>query len=163
MLNCDRVSDNGITTLRLEGQINEESNPKFVFKDLSGRVQINLRGIDYIDSSGLRDWIKAISSVPAEVELEFHEVSVRFVYQLNMSLNARGRARVVSFMAPYYCGSCEKQRDTLLVSEAYPKHLGRPEAISVPGQACSECAGNLLFDELPEEYFLFLKMQLLGH
>ena len=82
------------------------------------------------------------------------------MYQLNMSLNARGPARVISFMAPYYCGGCDKSRDALLVSEAHPQQLGRADSISVPSQRCADCGSNLIFDELPEEYFLFLKMQL---
>lgn len=163
MLKCGRERNEGITTLRLEGDIDEEFDLQGVFRDLNGKVHINLRGVQYIDSSGLRDWIQAVGAVPNACEIEFHEVSIRFVYQLNMSLNARGPARVISFMAPYYCNRCDRQRDTLLVVDAYPQQLGRPEAISVPAQRCPDCGESLLFDELPEEYFLFLKMQLKGH
>lgn len=160
MLDLKAEKVNGTTHLVVSGEIDEECNIGETFKQLDGRVVVNLRNVSYVDSSGLREWIKAISNVPARCQLELHEVSVRFVYQLNMSLNARGRGRVVSFMAPYYCGRCEKRRDVLLVPEAHAKDLGRADAIAVPTQKCPDCGQVLIFDELPEEFFLFLKMQL---
>jgi hypothetical protein len=159
VVKLERKQAEGATQLTLRGEIDEEFDLHEEFRRLSGAVSINLREVDYIDSSGLREWIKAVSAIPRECRVEFHEVSVRFVYQLNMSLNARGHGRVVSFIAPYYCGRCDQRRDTLLVVDAYPQQLGRAESISVPSQQCSECGTALVFDELPEEYFLFLKMQ----
>lgn len=158
-MKCERKTVDGTTHLTLRGEVDEDFNLHEEFARLQGPVCFNLREVTYIDSSGLREWIQAVEKIPRECRVEFHEVSVRFIYQLNMSLNARGHGRVVSFISPYYCGRCDKRRDVLLVIDAHPQELGRPDAVTVPQQQCSECGNPLIFDELPEEYFMFLKMQ----
>src|SRR6195952_4114257 len=79
------------------------------------RMVLDLAGVQFINSLGVRDWIRMMTAAQrAGVEIELRRVSEPVVHQLNMIIATRGTARVTSFFAPYTCDTCGRE-DTLLL------------------------------------------------
>src|ERR1041384_1522966 len=68
------------------------------------RLVLDLGGITFINSLGVRDWIRMQGTAQgSDTAIELRRVSEPLVHQLNMIIATRGSARVTSFFAPYAC------------------------------------------------------------
>ena len=117
-------------------------------------VRLDLAGITFINSLGVREWIRFLATAAAtNVRLELARVSEPLIQQLNMIVAARGHADVLSFYAPYACDHCGREDSLLLELAVYRQHLlaGNP-----PGATCPECGSPMVFNDFPQRYFLFL-------
>lgn len=119
-----------------------------------GRLALDLGGVTFINSLGVRDWIRMQSAATERgIQLELHRVAEVIVHQLNMILATRGTSRVSSFFAPYSCDSCGRE-DTLLVDAvAFGPQLAQ---LQPPAMTCPECGSAMAFNDFPERYFSFL-------
>lgn len=135
----------------IKGDITEASSLSTLVPLLVGRVDFDLSQVAYINSLGVRDWIRFLRSANIQ-GYEFHACSVPFVLQAAMIPPMLGRGTVVSFFAPYYCDSCDHQEDRLLQSAAILAAGYAP-----PVFQCPSCGGTLSLDDLPERYLAFLR------
>lgn len=135
----------------IKGDITEASSLATLVPLLVGRVDFDLSQVAYINSLGVRDWIRFLRSVNIQ-GYEFHACSVPFVLQAALIPQMLGRGTVVSFFAPYYCESCDHQEDRLLQSAAILAANYTP-----PVFHCPSCDGTLELDDLPERYLAFLR------
>jgi ABC-type transporter Mla MlaB component len=137
----------------LSGEINENCDLTELKRALAGDVELDLENITRINSCGVREWVNFMRSLDERVErITFARCSPTVVLQLNTIYNFRGRARVVSFFAPYVCEVCHVDEYRLLdVAEHFPH--GDPH---LPAFRCQRCGGVMMFDELPERYLSFL-------
>ena len=120
----------------------------------NGQLVLDLAGITFINSLGVRDWIRLLAAAQqAGLAVELRRVSEPLVHQLNMIIAARGAAQVTSFYAPYACDACGREESLLLDAIAQRERLLRLEP---PPMACPECAAPLAFNDFPERYFSFL-------
>lgn len=152
------VSDDGadgVTRLTIRGPLDDQAGIESAFRDLTGPVEVDLSGLGPIVSEGIRLWVLAVSGVAEGCRLEFHRVPVAMIEQFNLIENARGRGRVLTFEAPYFCVACDAERDILL--EVGSEEFGGPGPPRPPARACPECEADLQFDDLPERYFTFLE------
>ena len=118
------------------------------------RLVLDLGGVTFINSLGLRDWIRMLAGAQrAAIAIELRRVAEPIVHQMNMILAARGGARVVSFFAPYLCGGCGREDAVLLETAAHAAALARRTA---PRVTCTECGDPMEFNDFPERYFSFL-------
>lgn len=109
---------------------------------------LDLAEVRRINSVGVREWIRAMKTIPTDVVVYWDNVSTAMVAQLNMIANFNGHSRVRSFYAPYYCPACDlEQRFLLQVSDV--RGGGSPTA---PEHSCAECGGPLEFDDIEEDY-----------
>jgi CheY-like chemotaxis protein len=140
----------------IKGDITEASSLTTLVPLLVGRVDFDLSQVEYINSLGVRDWIRFLRSANIQ-GYEFHACSVPFVLQAAMIPPMLGRGTVVSFFAPYYCESCDHHEDKLLQSAAILAAGHAP-----PVFQCPSCGGTLALDDLPERYLAFLRPEHTG-
>lgn len=119
-----------------------------------GLLRMDLRGVSFINSLGVRDWIRLLQQLRgAAIQLELVAVSEALIHQFNMIAAARGNATVKSFFAPYACDRCGRDESVLLDTT---DHRSALEAGRAPSLPCSECGEPMAFNDFPERYFSFL-------
>jgi len=116
------------------------------------RVEFDLSGVRYMNSSGVRNWA-AFLRLLKESEYAFVRCSVAFTSQAGMVPAVVGKGRVVSFLAPYHCDECDRSEERLLQTAA----LTTPSPAIPPRFRCSQCGGDLAFDDVAERYFAFIE------
>ena len=141
--------------LALAGAIDEAAAlSELLARARGGRVVLDLAGVTFINSLGVRDWIRLMAAAQqAGLDVELRRVSEPLVHQLNMIIATRGAARVTSFHAPYACDACGREESLLIDAVAHRERLLRLEP---PPMACPECAAPMAFNDFPERYFSFL-------
>lgn len=145
-------------SVMLRGDITEKTDFGSLRAQLgAGRdIGFNMNGVRYLNSTGIRRWVEFIDSLPPDTSYSFVRCSVAFVTQLGMVSRALGRGKVVSFLAPYRCDTCDRETEQLLqtASLAIPvgKNLPNPPAFD-----CTQCGGPLELDEMPERFFAFMQ------
>jgi CheY-like chemotaxis protein len=116
------------------------------------RVEFDLAGVRYMNSSGVRNWA-AFLRLLKESDYSFLRCSVAFTSQAGMVPAVIGKGHVLSFLAPYHCDECDRSEERLLQSAA----LTAPTPSIPPRFRCSQCGGDLAFDDVAERYFAFLE------
>jgi hypothetical protein len=139
----------------LAGRIDEAVHLDELVDEIAAReVVINTAGVYFLNSVGVRDWIRLLRGLDghgAAVVLE--ACSEPLVAQLNLIPNARGKAIIRSLHAPYLCDACGLDAAMLLPVEP---HVDALRAMQPPPVACPECGGAMHMADLPERYFTFL-------
>jgi anti-anti-sigma regulatory factor len=121
-----------------------------------GRLVLDLAAITFINSLGVRDWIRMQAAAQkANVAVELRRVSEPLVHQLNMIVATRGAAQVTSFFAPYACDACGREESLLIDATLHRERLLR---LDPPPMTCPECAAQMVFNDFPERYFSFFSM-----
>lgn len=112
-----------------------------------------LKEVTRINSVGVKAWIKYFQSVAAQgVTLVFHECSTAVVEQINLISNFVCGGRVESIYVPFCCGACNTELLGLFRSEDLLTNR-----LELPELPCGKCSGKATFDDIPDEYFAFLK------
>ena len=134
----------------IKGDITEASSFHGLVPLLVGRVDFDLSQVSYINSLGVREWIRFLRDVNIQ-GYELHACSVPFVLQASVIPAMIGRGTVVSFFAPYYCDGCDHHDDKLLQSAAV-----LAADYETPVFQCPRCSGTMELDDIPERYLAFL-------
>src|SRR5206468_2899770 len=129
----DRVTDTrGRMTIEpsndqlvLGGSIDETSAlNELLARAVNGRLALDLAAITFINSLGVRDWIRMQSeATKSGVHIELRRVSEPIIHQLNMIIATRGTGRVTSFFAPYACDACGREESLLVDAIAHAAGL----------------------------------------
>ncbi len=148
------LADDG-TQLVLSGAVDESAGlVELVGRARAGRLVLDLAGVTFINSLGVRDWIRMQAAAQAQqLHVELRRVSEPIVHQLNMIIATRGSATVSSFFAPYACDRCGRE-DSLLVDAL--ANADKLAALEAPVMTCPECGAAMAFNDFPERYFSFL-------
>lgn len=143
------------SALVCEGAIDERAAlPRLLEHADAGRVVLDLAGISFINSLGVRAWCQLQQLARSiDVQLELRRVSVRLVHQLNIVPATRTASIVTSFLAPYHCEHCGHEEDVLIDVTRDGVDLARHRP---PEKMCEECRAMLVFSEPAELYFAFL-------
>lgn len=140
------------TVVVLTGQLDEHGELARAVQGLRGSVTLDCEGIDFINSLGLREWVRALRELRANgVAIRLRRCSEAIVMQLNMIREARAPAE--SFYAPYVCRGCRRRSAHCVDIEPHRELLQRGE---VPELVCSVCGDAMVLDEIPERYLAFL-------
>lgn len=119
-----------------------------------GRLALDLAGITFINSLGVRDWIRMqAAATRAGIQIELRRTAEVIIHQLNMIIATRGTAQVTSFFAPYACDACGREESLLVDAIAHADQLAR---LQPPQMICPECGAPMAFNDFPERYFSFL-------
>lgn len=151
-LNWSARPDGDSQFIELAGDIDEDANFEELENALKGKptARIDLRGIERINSIGVREWVNFIRRASESTAITLERCSSVVVTQLNMIANFAGKAVVASIVAPYVCDACGNEEDVLLnltsVDPSDPNLATRP---------CPECSESMELDDLPESYFAF--------
>jgi len=141
--------------LVLAGAIDEVAAlHELVGRARNGRLSLDLAGVTFINSLGVRDWIRMQAAAQhSSLTVELHRVAEPLVHQLNMIIATRGTATVTSFFAPYACDACGREESLLIDAIANRDGLSR---LVPPTMICPECGAPMAFNDFPERYFSFL-------
>ena len=141
--------------LALAGAIDEHSDLLAILdRAQGGHLALDLSGITFINSLGVRDWIRLQAQAQARgIVVELRRVAEPIVHQLNMIIATRGASRVISFFAPYACDACGREDSLVVDAVANAAGLAKLQA---PAQKCPECGAQMAFNDFPERYFSFL-------
>ncbi|MCW5802491.1 MAG: hypothetical protein KIT31_08890 [Deltaproteobacteria bacterium] len=143
--------------LVLAGSIDETSAlHELPARARSGRLVLDLAAITFINSLGVRDWIRMqLAAQKAGLAVELRRVSEPLMHQLNMIVATRGSAAVTSFYAPYACDACGREESLLIDAIAHAERLVR---LDPPPMTCPDCRSAMAFNDFPERYFSFLSV-----
>jgi anti-anti-sigma regulatory factor len=118
------------------------------------RLVIDLGGVTFINSIGIREWIRMQQRASAaQIRLELVRVAEPLVHQLNIMPAARGVSIVTSFFAPYECDECDSEHLMLLDVRTHGADIAKQRA---PAMKCPDCNHDMAFADPPELYFMFL-------
>ncbi|HTJ45564.1 MAG TPA: PilZ domain-containing protein [Kofleriaceae bacterium] len=117
-------------------------------------IEIDLASVRYLSSAGVREWCQFLSGLPAGATYRFRHCSIAFATQAAMVPLVLGEGLVMSLEAPYFCESCDRE-DLRLLEPGVVAHDG--DRLVPPRLHCAACSGELVFDDVPERYFAFLK------
>lgn len=139
----------------LAGSIDESADlMSLLSRAQGGKLTLDLGGVTFINSLGVRDWIRFQSTATQQsIAIELRRVAEVLIHQLNMIIATRGTARVTSFFAPYACDSCGREESLLVDAVANAAGLA---SLQPPPMTCPECGGQMAFNDFPERYFSFL-------
>ena len=122
---------------------------------LKDSVVFDLEHVRGINSLGTIQWIKMLSSLQERgVIVKLKCCSEAMVLNMNMCSESKGNADVESLFAPYRCNACDYEASMCL--EVAP-NLEKFRQLELPALPCSNCESLMEFDDIAEEYLLFLK------
>ncbi len=139
--------------VRLVGVIDEDNNLTSVIPRLTRDVVVvGLREVTRINSLGVRDWVNWMNSLDAAGKrVVLHECSTAVVSQINLVANFAGKSHIESFLAPYFCSTCDADRLRLIQTR---RLTGDPPR--APRALCDQCDSLMTLDEVEESYFSFI-------
>jgi hypothetical protein len=126
------------------------------FGDLSAvRVAvIDLAGVTFVTSFGVRQWLISMAAVPPSVaQLYLLNCPSIIVDQLNMIFNFGGRSQVVSLSAPFLCPQCGAESKHTIDVLAEGPALAQGQ---LAPRRCAKCSSQLELDEILDSYFACL-------
>jgi hypothetical protein len=136
--------------LRLHGVVDEHADLSW-FAALAGRVQIDLAGVERVNSFGIRAWIDAVRTVDRTVALEFVAIPATLVDRISMVGGFFDRGTIVSFHAPMRCEACGLETDVLLTAAGCRAAGGK-----LPSTACAGCGRPMQLDGFEDAYLALI-------
>ena len=142
--------------LSYNGPINEDAEVHLgqLVQQLGKNVIFNFRGVEYVNSCGVRAWINFLREVEKSGrEVVFEECTPEIVGQINMIPNFKGKAHIKSVYASYACESCGHQQWSLFEEG---RNLPETSDVELPEQKCEKCGSAMEMEELEDEFFAWL-------
>lgn len=118
-----------------------------------GNVTIDTDGVTYVNSIGMREWMRFVRSLRARGHVTFERVADVLITQMNMLPEFDG-STVTSFHAQYICGSCGAEAAPLVDALAHAADLRWMRAPKLP---CPECGKSMELADFPERYLSLFK------
>lgn len=145
----------GRQIIHLSGVLNAEVDLT-ALKQLRGELDIYMRDFRRISSDSIQTWIDLMRALTGASKIRLHECPIQFIQQANAISNLLDHTEVVSFLSPYVCSRCGLDEERLIdvrqdLYDASGVLHRRP-----PRFSCVRCEAEMLFDDIPERYFMFL-------
>ncbi len=145
--------DAGKTQIDIIGSIDENFN-QFT-KDIpkSGEIEFSLQALKSINSTGIREWIKLMQTIPG-TQISFSNCPKIFIDQVNMvSGFVPASSRFISFYVPYFNEDLDKEA---LVLYKLGEHF-TTNTVQVQDHY-KDAQGNLFeLDVVKSKYFKFIQ------
>jgi len=136
--------------LRFAGRIDDSAQLSTLAAKLApGPIVLDTEGVTFINSIGMREWIRFMRAARAggrQITLE--RVADVLMTQMNMIDELHGLT-VASFHAQYECGSCGCEARPLIDARANRQAL---RMLSPPRVPCPECGAEMELADFPERY-----------
>lgn len=118
--------------------------------DLSRAVVIETGAITFVNSIGIREWMRLLRTLhEAGIAVVLEKVADVLITQMNMIPEARGHATIASFHAIYICDACGAEATPLIDVALHRDELA---AMKPPLMKCGECGGVMALGDYPERY-----------
>lgn len=150
-----KVEDPSAETLdvHLAGRVCEYARFETLLEELpnSDKLVLDLAGIERINSLGVRQWIEFIERCRERYDsLRLQRCSVVFVSQVNTVSGFAHSREITSVYAPFVCETCGAEQEVLV-------DVTRSMLVELPELVCSHDGEAMVFDDLEEVYFGFLR------
>ena len=120
-----------------------------------GDVVIDAGGVTFVNSIGMREWIRFVRALRDRgSRITVERVAEVLMAQLNMVGEMAHAITVSSFHAPYLCPACGGEHAPLVDARANAQALRRLEAPRLP---CPECGAAMDLSDFPERYLSMFK------
>lgn len=110
-------------------------------------VAIDLGGVTYINSSGIRNWTHWIAQVMIKfstLPIEISRMPLSFIRAVNLIEEVLPKGvKVKSFYANYYCANCANEKAVLVMNAP---------GVKIPAEKCAACKEALELELAPELY-----------
>src|SRR5687768_13574850 len=147
MLQAVRSTHDGVLRITLTGAIDDMVELGPLFLNLPDQVAVDLRGVERINSIGVRNWVDLMGRITEDHELTIEGVSYPIVMQAICVRSFFGKANVHSCMAPYFCPKCRRLENVVVRHD---------EVSTGPAEKrCSSCSEPMYFDELDQYFRVF--------
>lgn len=147
-LTIDKTAD--AARVRLSGEIVDDVDLTPILEGQRGELVLDLEGVTRLNSAGVRQWVRFVHAIPADVSVFLERCPAFFMRQVVMIGNFLGQARMRTLYLPYTCVDCDASCDKLVSAE----ELGTDAPPGPP--ACAACDGEVEFDETDDAYRAFL-------
>lgn len=115
-----------------------------------GPVTIDTAGVTFVNSIGMREWVRLLRTLRGRGEVTLEAVSDVLIVQMNMLAEFHGGAlRIASFHAGYLCPACGREAAPLIDAIAHADLLRQMRAPPMP---CPECGKAMELADFPERY-----------
>ena len=142
--------------ITISGPLDE--NSEFPEVPAAGKVVMDLEGVKYINSIGIKGWITWITPIAAQSSIEFVNCPKAIILQMNMVKNFLPTgAKVVSFYLPLFCEECDQEDKALLNLEQDVAIHGDDVKITAELPKCGEEKCEFEVDVILKKYFRFAK------
>lgn len=125
-------------------------------KQLKGEIDFNLREFRRISSDSIQTWLDLVRSLRGASKIRLLECPIQFVQQANAISNLLDSTEVVSFFAPYVCSRCGLDEEQLIDVRRDLYSIQGTLDRKPPTFNCVRCGTAMMFDDIPERYFMFL-------
>ena len=119
-----------------------------------GDVAIDTGGVTFVNSVGMREWIRFVRALAARGNVTLDNVADVLMTQMNMIEALHDLATVRSFHAQYACGACGAESAPLVDAVAHAAELAQLRAPSSP---CPECGAAMQLADYPERYLMMFR------
>jgi hypothetical protein len=130
------------------GRLDETVQLGELIDQLPRDAVIDAAGINFVNSIGMREWIRLMRALRDRGPITLEAVSEVLITQMNLISQFRG-VRITSFHASFACPSCGHQATQLIDAEAQVATLRRMQLPAVP---CPECGAVMELADYPERY-----------
>jgi len=111
---------------------------------------VDMSGIERTEPAGLAQWSDWLATATSGHEAVLVNCSQAIVGGLRQLESLAKNASVMSVCAPYFCESCDAERESVLVLRRLPTPL------AAPPQPCRVCGQPTEFDDIEATWFRFL-------
>lgn len=135
-----------------QGDIDEDFEYSILMDEKVPSYHIDLERVHMMNSCGYRELIAFLENIDRDAKVTYHNCPQVVVQQFNMlsGLIAKN-TEVRSFIAPYFCESCDME----VLKKIELSNFPCPN-FEVPKSTCPKCKSQLEFDALEKSYLKFL-------
>lgn len=153
MLKVAKTQNADATIVMLSGTIDDGDDFETLIGPLNPKAVFDGAKVTRINSVGVKNWIKYFESMPKKkVRFSFENLSSPLVEQVNMIRNFTCNGEVKSIIAPFRCEKCDQDIAQTLTTKSLLDNK-----LVLPTVKCPKCGQNAEFDDMPDEYFRFLR------
>jgi anti-anti-sigma regulatory factor len=120
------------------GELNRRIGKQCVF---------NFRGVESINSCGVRTWINFLRDFEVDRDIIFQECSPEIVDQIDMIPSFKGSASIDSAYANYLCNSCGFEKSVLFTKDQMNNAQDSLESVS-----CDKCSNQMEIESFAEDF-----------
>lgn len=124
------------------------------------KVQIDLSGVNYMNSVGVKNWITWTTRFPNDLQIELHNCPTLIVSQVNMVAGfLPNNGTVESLTAPFNCATDNREVGVVLTrgKEYQYASSSQTSSINLPTVNCPKCNKPMELDVVEAKFFNFLK------
>ncbi len=138
----------GVTVVTLRGRIDESFDGAALGGSLSGTVLIDMKNVERVTSFGVREWLEMSKAIDEEDDTSvwLARCPEAVVTQMSLIRTFVGKAKLLSFQAPFLCDDCGASFSRVLDCEHDAPWFREGKG---PLPHCPRCNGQAKLDDDP--------------